>query len=173
MSEIYGRLNAAAEAAEVKEAPRCQLFGPRVEAKRHFEWLLKQPAAAQQTMVWNTQLKAHANAGDVAGAERLYQQMLARGVRVNEKTYGTSAGVRELTARQVGGVCRQGRPGGSGRALAGRLEAYAAGARKGVGSCPVSHAWPEALQRHGGCLRQGRALFPWPWGGRRVTARRP
>lgn len=65
--EIYGRLNAAAEAAELGEA------------KRHFEWLLGQPAAAQQTMVWNTQLKAHANAGDVAGAERLYRQMVARG----------------------------------------------------------------------------------------------
>ncbi|CAJ1412917.1 unnamed protein product [Effrenium voratum] len=39
-------------------------------------------------MLYNTMLKAMANAGDVFGAEKMYSRMRAEGVRLNSKFYG-------------------------------------------------------------------------------------
>lgn len=69
-------LNKAAESANL------------TEARRHFQQLLADPKTSSKTVVWNTLLKAHANAGDLVGAERCFREMEQRGVRTNEKTYG-------------------------------------------------------------------------------------
>ena len=39
-------------------------------------------------MVWNTMLKAHANAGDVPGARALFEAMKTHSVTPNRQTFG-------------------------------------------------------------------------------------
>ncbi|CAL1173003.1 unnamed protein product [Cladocopium goreaui] len=55
---------------------------------KHDERRSKRGAGGLHRMVWNTMLKAHANAGDMTGARHLFLSMERHTVKPNRQTYG-------------------------------------------------------------------------------------
>lgn len=62
--------------------------GDVVRAAALFKELQLVTPDKKQTLLWNTMLKAHANAGDTDKASILYQDMMRNQVRVNGRTFG-------------------------------------------------------------------------------------
>lgn len=78
---ILDKLNNYASAGEIAQSKIC------------FDRLLEIVPQRQQTVIWNTFLKAHVRAGDVTGAEKLTSAMRQNGVRTNPMTLVKLAGV--------------------------------------------------------------------------------
>ncbi|CAK9066885.1 unnamed protein product [Durusdinium trenchii] len=75
---IFDELNLHAEAGQIEPA---QKIFRKLQATTHAEGGLHR-------MVWNTMLKAHANAGDVPGARALFEAMKTHSVTPNRQTFG-------------------------------------------------------------------------------------
>lgn len=65
--------------------------GRREEALAVFHSIRHLVPDRQQTMLWNTVLKAYAHAGDLDGAAEWFERMLASGVEVSDRTFGKLA----------------------------------------------------------------------------------
>ncbi|CAE8610986.1 unnamed protein product [Polarella glacialis] len=76
LSKEWNDLNVHAEAGNVS---KCEAI---------FKQLRGSVSSQKQTMLWNTLLKAYANAGDFAGAHRHHKEMRKCAIRENQQTFG-------------------------------------------------------------------------------------